>query len=368
MKIGLVIGTRPDALKMVPIYLKMKEKKINVKTIMTYQHKQMLNQVIDLFKISVDYNLNVMTENQSLTSLNNRINKEFDLLLRKEKFDVILVHGDTTTCFAAALIAFYNKIPIAHVEAGLRTKDIYEPFPEEMNRRLTAVLSSDHFAPTQNSYINLLKEGINEKNIIITGNTIIDLLYLIKEKKYSSNILNKLNINKQKYILMTAHRRENLDNNFKLMFKTIKQYLYMFPDETIVYPVHLNPKLRDIVFKFFSEIQNIKLIDPLNYIDFITLMDNSKYIITDSGGIQEEAISLRKPLVILRNKTEREEILKLKNIFIVGNNSELLSKILLFLKEKNNILIEKNDIFGKGNSSDIICNYIINKYGGDNNK
>jgi UDP-N-acetylglucosamine 2-epimerase (non-hydrolysing) len=361
MKIGIIFGTRPEAIKMAPLYKKLIENNIDTKIISTGQHKEMLDQVLNVFEIIPDYNLNIMKKGQSLCELTSRLLNELDKILKKERFDLILVHGDTSTTMTASLAGFYNKIPIGHVEAGLRTKDIYDPYPEELNRRITSNIANYHFAPTELAKQNLIKENIPEKNIIITGNTVIDSIKWIKENK-SENIKmiqNNLNLKKQKYILMTMHRRENWGTPIENVMKAVKKYTSE-KNIKVIFPIHLNPIVRENVKKIIKNDTNIILTEPLEYLEFISLMDGCHYIMTDSGGIQEEAQYLKKTILILRKTTERPEAIKNGTAILVGTEEDKVYNAMKEL-EKNmykNIIKDKNP-FGDGFASEKIVDFIL---------
>lgn len=328
MKVALVFGTRPEAIKMAPVYHELKKSDtIEVITIITGQHKKMLDQVIDFFLLKVDYDLSIMTENQTLDRITSSILTGLMPVFAERKIDLVLVHGDTTTTFAATLAAFYNKIPVGHVEAGLRSHNIYSPYPEEINRKLTSAIAKYHFAPTNTSRENLLKENVNGEDIIITGNTVIDALFLGLElnKEKGTDISQELlqKIENRKMILVTGHRRENFGDGFKNICSAIKIIAEKFSEEVhIVYPVHLNPNVREIVFEQLNTTPNISLIEPLDYPSFITLMSKSYIILTDSGGIQEEAPSIGKPVLVMRDTTERPEGVDAGTVKLVGTSIE----------------------------------------------
>ncbi|BBE30661.1 UDP-N-acetyl glucosamine 2-epimerase [Tepiditoga spiralis] len=361
MKIALIFGTRPEAIKMAPVYLKMKELGMDVKIIATAQHREMLDQVFEIFKIKPDYDLNIMKPNQQLSELTSRLIVSIDKILKKEKFDYILVHGDTTSTMAGSIAGFYNKIKVCHVEAGLRTNNIYNPYPEEMNRRITGTIATYHFAPTKRAKKNLLNEGINEKNIIITGNTVIDsLLWVEKNKKDEiEKIKEKYGLKGKKYILMTMHRRENWGDPMKNTLKAVKKYLKENSDMNLVFPVHLNPMVRKVVNEELKELKNVILIDPVEYLEFISLMDGCHYIMTDSGGIQEEAPSLGKPTVVLRKTTERPEALESGTALLAGTD---FNDVYNTMKQLEGELYEKmsntSNPFGNGKASKIICDFL----------
>ena len=292
MKILSVFGTRPEAIKMAPLVKKLKETEgIESVLCVTAQHREMLDQVLSLFELVPDYDLNIMKPNQTISMITTNVLLGLDEIFEKEKPDIVLVHGDTTTTFAAALSAFYHQVSVGHVEAGLRTYDKYSPFPEEMNRVLTGHIADIHFAPTMRNKENLLREGINEADIFITGNTVIDALLEVADKPYEfeEETLKKLDFENKRVITVTCHRRENLGENMENIFGAIRQIGDEFDDVEIVYPVHLNPKVREIAGRILNGAENIHLIEPLQYQPFVNLQAKSYLIITDSGGMQEEA-------------------------------------------------------------------------------
>ncbi|GAB6188660.1 UDP-N-acetylglucosamine 2-epimerase (non-hydrolyzing) [Marinitoga arctica] len=365
MKVGLIFGTRPEAIKMAPVYHTLKENEIDAKIIATAQHREMLDQVLNLFEIKPDYDLNVMTHRQTLPELTKNLIEKLDNILKEENFDYILVQGDTTSTFIGALISFYYKIPVGHIEAGLRTNNIYNPFPEEMNRRLTSVISSIHFPPTKKSKENLLKEGISEENIYITGNTVIDaLLWVIeKNKDKIENIQEKYGLKRKKYILMTMHRRENWGIPMKNVMQAVKEFLTKNTDIHLVFPVHLNPAVRDIVFPALEELNNTILIDPVEYLEFTALMAGSYFIMTDSGGIQEEAPALGKPTLVLRETTERPEAIEAGTAKLIGTDKENVLKYmnkLSFDSEYYSKMAKAKNPFGDGKASIRITKILLN--------
>jgi UDP-N-acetylglucosamine 2-epimerase (non-hydrolysing) len=364
MKTAMIFGTRPEAIKMAPLYKKMKEKGIEVKIIATAQHREMLDQVLELFEINPDYDLNIMKKGQTLSELTSRLVTKIDEILKKEKFDNILVHGDTTSTFLGSLAAFYNKIPVGHVEAGLRTNDIYNPYPEEMNRRLTGTIAQYHFAPTQKAKENLLKENIDEKNITITGNTVIDALLWVKQNKQKDieKTKEKYNIKDKKYILITMHRRENWGKPIENVMKAIKKYINENKEMHIVFPVHLNPVVRQTVNKILGKEEKAILIDPVEYLEFIALMDASHYIMTDSGGIQEEAPSLGKPTLVLRKTTERPEAIKAGTAKLIGTEKTEVYQAMKEMETKQYEKMSKaSNPFGDGTASEKIIEFLTNK-------
>ncbi|WP_295094081.1 UDP-N-acetylglucosamine 2-epimerase (non-hydrolyzing) [Ruminococcus sp.] len=328
MKILIVFGTRPEAIKMCPLVLVLKKhKEIDCKVCLTGQHREMLDQVMKAFEVEADYNLDIMKNRQTLTTITTSVMEGLETVLEQEKPDIVLVHGDTTTSYAAALAAFYQKIPVGHVEAGLRTGDIYSPFPEEMNRLLTDRISTYYFAPTELNRQNLLKEGISN-NIFVTGNTVIDAFhYTVKDDYvFSNEILDSINYRSRKVITVTAHRRENLGRPLENICNAIKRLATEYKDSYFVYPVHLNPAVRDTVFTILSEIDNVKLIEPVDVLDMHNLLARSYMVMTDSGGLQEEAPHFGKPVLVLRTETERPEAVEAGTVKVVGVDSETIYK------------------------------------------
>lgn len=365
MKIGLIFGTRPEAIKMAPLYHKLKENNIDVKVILTGQHKEMLAQVLKIFNIKEDYNLNIMKENQSLAELTSGLIEQLDKILKNENFDYVLVQGDTTSALAGALASFYNKISVCHIEAGLRTGDIYSPFPEEANRRLIGNLSKLHFAPTDLTKVNLLKENYDKNMIAVTGNTVIDALKWVKKNRAEElkAIKNKYNLNDKEFILMTMHRRENLGKPMKNVLRAVKKYLKERPNLFLLFPMHLNPKVREVVNEELKELNNKILIEPAEYLEFISFMDNCKYIMTDSGGIQEEAPSLGKPTLVLRETTERPEAIIGGTAKLVGTSEEEVLKYMFLLEgELYQKMSTANNPYGDGKASEKILKAIREDY------
>jgi len=327
-KISVVFGTRPEAIKLAPVILELKKHPdlFDVNICVTAQHRQMLDQVLEVFEIKPDVDLNLMKPNQTLAVLTSEAIVGIDNYLKKEKPDMILVQGDTTTVFAASLAAFYNKIKIGHVEAGLRTNDKYSPFPEEINRVLTTKIVDIHFAPTQLSKENLIKDSVSPDKIFITGNTVIDALFIVKEKVLKNNPIidgldqSLLYNDNRKLVLITGHRRENFGDGFNNICHAIAELAEQFKDVLFVYPVHLNPNVREPVFRILGNHVNIFLIEPLSYLPFVALMMRSTLILTDSGGVQEEAPSLAKPVLVMRENTERPEAVDAGTVKLVGTS------------------------------------------------
>ncbi len=322
IKTMIVFGTRPEAIKMAPLIKELQnDSNFDVRVCVTAQHRQMLDQVLEIFDIKPDYDLNIMKHNQSLYSVTADVILKFEEVLKKEKPDIVLVHGDTTTTFASALSAFYYRTKIGHVEAGLRTFNKYSPFPEEMNRKLTAALCDVHFAPTKRAKLNLLKEGIKEEDIFVTGNTVIDTLkYTVqKDYKFREPILNRIDYTK-KVITLTAHRRENFGKPLENIFEAVANLADQFDDVLFVYPVHLNPNVRDAAERILRNHPRIILIDPVDVDDMHNLIARSYLVLTDSGGLQEEAPSLGKPVVVLRDTTERPEAVLANTVKVAGTD------------------------------------------------
>lgn len=326
IKVLTVFGTRPEAIKMCPLVLEMQKKEdIECIVCLTGQHREMLDQVMEVFGVGADYNLDVMRDRQTLTRITTSILEKMELILQDEQPDLVLVHGDTTTSYAAALAAFYQKIPVGHVEAGLRTGDIYSPFPEEMNRLLTDRISMVYFAPTEQNERNLRNEGIKQ-GIYVTGNTVIDAFaytvrdgYVFREKR-----LNGINFDSQRVVLVTAHRRENLGQPLQNICKAIKRLAGQYTETCFVYPVHLNPAVREVVCRNLSDMKNVLLLEPIDVLDMHNLMARCYMVMTDSGGIQEEAPYFGKPVLVLRTETERPEAVEAGTVSVVGVDEHLI--------------------------------------------
>lgn len=318
VKVICVVGTRPEAIKMAPVILALQnEPWAEVRVLATAQHREMLKQVLNLFSIEPDIDLDIMRVNQPLALLTSRILQNVDDVLMAEKPDLVLVQGDTTTVFAVSLACFYHKIPIGHIEAGLRTWDVYNPFPEEVNRVFVSKLANWHFAPTESARLNLLKEGVLEKHIIVTGNTVIDALLMMA--KQSIQLQLKINPDKR-LILLTIHRRENFGEPLVNICRALHTLAIDNPDVEFLYPVHPNPKVHDVVYSLLSNVQNIILCDPMDYEQFIAAMQKSYFIISDSGGVQEEAPALGKPVLVVREETERPEAVEQGMAKLIGSN------------------------------------------------
>ena len=329
-KIAVIFGTRPDTIKLAPIILELKKEKkyFKVITIATAQHRQMLDQVLDIFKLVPDYDLNIMLPKQSLVTITQNTIKKLDDVIVKEHPDLVIVQGDTTTTFVGSLVAFYHQIPVGHIEAGLRTNDKANPFPEEINRRLTSAITDLHFAPTETAKKALLKENIFRESIFVTGNTVIDALNIAIKKnyKYTVPLLNEIILKKKKIILLTMHRRENWGEPMKGACKAIKRLALLYPDFNFVFPVHLNPIVREVVHGTLENLKNVFLIAPLDYSDFVNFMSKTYLIITDSGGVQEEGPHFGIPILVLRKVTERPEAVKYGTVKLVGLDEEIIFK------------------------------------------
>jgi UDP-N-acetylglucosamine 2-epimerase (non-hydrolysing) len=326
LKVMTIFGTRPEAIKMAPVVLELAKypDQITPVVAVTAQHREMLDQVLRLFSIKPDYDLDIMSEGQTLYDITSRALTGLREVLSTESPDMVLVHGDTTTTFAGALAAYYQQIPVGHVEAGLRTRNKYSPFPEEMNRKLTGSLADLHFAPTATACQSLLAEAVAEADIFVTGNTVIDALLATVDSQYqfSDSLLSSINYQKQRVILVTTHRRENLGEPMRQVYQALKRIVSDFPDVEVVFPVHRNPKVRDVVNSVLGGIARVHLCDPLDYQPFANLMARSTLILTDSGGIQEEAPALGKPVLVLRDTTERPEAIDAGTVKLIGTVEE----------------------------------------------
>ncbi len=356
----VVFGTRPEAIKMCPLALELKSRK-NIKTIVTVtgQHRKMLDGVLKTFNIKPDYDLSIMKDRQTLFDITSLILLKIKDILDEVKPDIVLVHGDTSTTFAAALAAFYMKIPVGHVEAGLRTHNIYSPYPEEFNRQAVSVIAEYNFAPTETAKENLLREGKSESSVFVTGNTAIDALKTTVRSDYDHPELTWAK--DSRLILLTAHRRENLGENMRNMFNAIKRVIDETPDIKVVYPVHMNPAVREIASDVFKNEERIHIIEPLDVLDFHNFMARSYLILTDSGGIQEEAPSLGKPVLVMRDTTERPEGIKAGTLKLVGVNEENIYssfKNLMEDKEEYEKMSKAANPYGDGLASKRIADVI----------
>lgn len=365
-----VFGTRPEAIKMAPVVLELKKHKDKIKTIVavTAQHRDMLDQVLNLFNIEPDYDLDIMSQGQTLFDVTSKAMMGLDEVLTKEKPDIVLVHGDTTTTFAGALAAYYHQIAVGHVEAGLRTNNKYSPFPEEMNRKLTGCIADFNFAPTNTSEENLLKENILPDSIYVTGNTVIDALHhtVNDSFEFCDEVLKNIDFKNKRIILVTTHRRENLGEPMRQIYKALRQILDEFSDVEILFPVHKNPKVRKVVKKELGGLSRVHLIEPLDYEPFANLMHKAHVILTDSGGVQEEAPALGKPVLVLRDTTERPEAVVAGTVKLVGTDCERVYKEtckLLLDKDEYNRMAESVNPYGDGKSAERIVNIIMYNYG-----
>lgn len=380
-KIMLVFGTRPEAIKMAPLVKEFQKYPAKFQTIVcvTGQHREMLDQVLHIFEIVPDYDLNIMKQGQDLYDVTARVLLGMRDVLKKSQPDIVLVHGDTTTSTAAALAAFYQQIPVGHVEAGLRTHDIYSPWPEEMNRQLTGRIASYHFAPTLQSKKNLLNENVDEAQITVTGNTVIDALYMVVDKikqdkvldselektlKQSGYDVNRL-INGKMLVLITGHRRENFGDGFISMCKAIQALTIKYPHIDFVYPMHLNPNVRKPIHEVFgkdlSNLGNMFFIEPLEYLSFVYLMEKSAIVLTDSGGIQEEAPGLGKPVLVMRNTTERPEALEAGTVKLVGTDyNKIVEEVSILVEDKSyyNKMSRAVNPYGDGKACSKIVSFL----------
>lgn len=379
LRVMTVFGTRPEAIKMAPVVLGLaRHDGIESKVCVTAQHREMLDQVLDLFRIKPDYDLDLMRVGQDLFDVTSRSLLGLRDVLRQESPNILLVHGDTTTCFTAALAAFYENIPVGHVEAGLRTGDMRAPFPEEANRSLVGRLASYHFSPTETARQNLINEAVPENTIRVTGNTVIDALLMVRDivdtypaeywsKSFGEELYKLIVDNSRKLILITGHRRENFGEGFVSLCSAIRDLAIKHPDWDLVYPVHLNPNVQQPVYEILGGVKNILLIEPLDYAPFVWLMSNAHLILTDSGGIQEEAPALGKPVLVMRDVTERPEAVKAGTVKLVGTDRD---KIVSSLEE---ILLNKNvydamscahNPYGDGQAASRIIDALVNPVGG----
>jgi UDP-N-acetylglucosamine 2-epimerase (non-hydrolysing) len=400
-KILFVFGTRPEAIKMAPLIIEFKKHsdQYDTQICITAQHREMLDQVLQLFEITPDYDLNIMESGQDLFDVTSRVLLGMRNVLKDSNPDLVLVHGDTSTSMAAALAAFYQQIPVGHVEAGLRTHNIYSPWPEEMNRRITSRIATCHFAPTLLSKQNLLNEGIKEESIIVTGNTVIDALYWVLDKsnnkELSKDIQEKLELSglpiekqkmwvnscnssklvksesKRKLILITGHRRENFGDRFLNICTAIKELALIFPQADFVYPMHLNPNVRSAITQIFGNLQeirqescysNIYFIEPLDYLPFVSLMNSSYLVLTDSGGIQEEAPGLGKPVLVMRDTTERPEALEAGTVRLVGTDKQsIIDEVSLLIEnaEHYSLMSLASNPYGNGHACQLIIKALV---------
>lgn len=368
LKALVVFGTRPEAIKMAPLVAALKDNpRINARVAVTAQHREMLDQVLDLFGILPDYDLNIMSHGQTLSDITGKVVSGMQEIIEEEKPDVVFVHGDTTTTFAAALASFYCKTSVGHVEAGLRTWDKYSPFPEEMNRKLTGAISDCHFAPTASAKKNLLREGVRAQDIFVTGNTVIDALKSTVSPTYNFDdpILKKLDFQTKKIILVTAHRRENWGKPMEDIFWAFRDITQLDENVEIVFPVHKNPNLQRLAGSILGDCEGIHLIQPLDYEPFINLIARSHIVLTDSGGLQEEAPALSKPVLVMREVTERPEAVEAGTVKLVGANRKRI------VEETENLLADAQaydkmaravNPYGDGEASRRIVGWVLNRF------
>ena len=364
IKVMAVFGTRPETIKMAPLVKELQSRdEIETIVCVTAQHRQMLDQVLNAFQIIPDYDLDIMKQGQTLSDITTRVLQGLEGVIKEVEPDIILVHGDTTTTFAGALAAFYNQVAIGHVEAGLRTYNKYSPFPEEANRQFVGVISDMNFAPTEQSKENLLREGKNPETIIVTGNTAIDALQTTVRDDYEHEIIEW--VGDSRMIMLTAHRRENLGEPMRNMFRAIKRIIEKYEDIKVVYPVHLNPIVVQTAEEIFGECDRVKLIKPLEVLDFHNLLNKSYLILTDSGGIQEEAPSLGKPVIVLRDTTERPEGIAAGTLKLAGTNEEVIYQLideLLCDKAEYDKMSKASNPYGDGQASKRIADAIIERF------
>lgn len=369
IKVMTVFGTRPEAIKMCPLVLELKKyEQITPIVCVTAQHREMLDQVLEAFGVEPDYDLDIMKTRQSLAGITTRVLMGMEEVLRKERPDIVLVHGDTSTSFVAALGAFYEQIKVGHVEAGLRTYDVYSPFPEEMNRQLTGRIANLHFSPTQKNFDNLIKENIDGEKIYITGNTVIDALKTTVKENYefTDECLKNLDFDNKRVIVVTAHRRENLGKPLENICTAIAEIVDEYRDVEVVYPVHLNPAVRETVWSILGEKERVHLIDPLDVMELHNAISRSFMVMTDSGGIQEEAPALAKPVLVLRRETERPEAVAAGTVKIAGVDKDVivgLAKELLDSPEAYNKMAQAANPYGDGEASRRICEAILYEFG-----
>ena len=370
IKVMTVFGTRPEAIKMAPVILELNKHPEQIQPIVavTAQHREMLDQVLQLFQIVPDYDLDIMSQGQTLFDITARAMQGLNEVIGKEKPDIVLVHGDTTTTFAGALAAYYHQTAVGHVEAGLRTQNKYSPFPEEMNRKLTGSLTDMHFSPTKTAKANLLKEAVAEENTFVTGNTVIDALLTTvnKEYKFADEMLDGIDYINKRVVLVTTHRRENLGEPMRHVYQALRQIVTEFEDVVVVFPVHKNPLVREVVNSELGDIERVKLIDPLEYQPFANLLARSHFVLTDSGGVQEEAPALGKPVLVLRDNTERPEAIEAGTVKLIGTDKERVyqeTRLLLADHVEYERMANACNPYGDGQASRRIVENILWKYG-----
>lgn len=370
IKVMTVFGTRPEAIKMAPVVLELAkhpDKIVPVVTV-TAQHRDMLDQVLNLFQIKPDHDLDIMAAGQTLFDITSRAMMGLDKVLQEEKPDIVLVHGDTTTTFAGALASYYHQVSVGHVEAGLRTHNKYSPFPEEMNRKLTGSIADLHFAPTDTSEQNLLAESVDSERIFVTGNTVIDALHKTVDDdfQFEDEVLQGIDFKNKRIVLLTTHRRENLGEPMRHVYRAMRRLVDEFEDVEIVFPVHKNPKVREVVQEELGGLSKVHLIDPLDYEPFANLMHRSHLILTDSGGVQEEAPALGKPVLVLRDTTERPEAVAAGTVKLIGTDEKVVydeAKLLLTDRDEYSRMSEACNPYGDGKASQRIIQAILYHYG-----
>jgi len=370
IKVMTVFGTRPEAIKMAPVVLELAKHPDRIVPVVTVtaQHRDMLDQVLNLFAIKPDHDLDIMAAGQTLFDITSRAMMGLDKVLQEEKPDIVLVHGDTTTTFAGALASYYHQTAVGHVEAGLRTYNKYSPFPEEMNRKLTGSIADLHFAPTETSEKNLLGESVDAEKIFVTGNTVIDALHKTVDDdfQFENEMLQKIDFKHKKVILVTTHRRENLGEPMRQVYKALRRLIEEFENVEIVFPVHKNPKVREVVYQELGELPGVHLVDPLDYEPFANLMHKSYLILTDSGGVQEEAPALGKPVLVLRDTTERPEAVAAGTVKLIGTDEDVVyreARQLLTDQAEYNLMSEACNPYGDGMASQRIVQAILYHYG-----
>lgn len=366
IRVMSIFGTRPEAIKMAPLVLELKKRPEQFEAIVTVtaQHREMLDQVLKIFNITPDFDLNIMKERQTLAQITTRALEGLDKVMQETKPDIVLVHGDTTTTFASSLAAYYNQIAVGHVEAGLRTWNKYSPFPEEMNRQLTGVMADLHLSPTEKSKQNLLNENKDESTIFVTGNTAIDALATTVSEEYTHPILEK--VGNKRLVLMTAHRRENLGENMKQMFRAIKRLVDEHEDIHVVYPVHLNPVVQETAKDILGNNDRVSLIEPLDVVDFHNFASRAHLILTDSGGVQEEAPSLGVPVLVLRDTTERPEGIEAGTLKLAGTDEDNIYQLaneLLTDETEYKKMAQASNPYGDGKASERIADAILYHFG-----
>ena len=369
IKVMTIFGTRPEAIKMAPLVKELEKNSDKIESVVcvTAQHRQMLDQVLEIFDIKPDYDLNIMKARQTLVEIVTRSLEGLDEVMKEAQPDIVLVHGDTSTTFVGSLAAFYNKISVGHVEAGLRTYNKYFPYPEEVNRRITGVIADMHFAPTQRNYDNLASEKVDPSTIYITGNTVVDALQTTVRDDYEfkDETLKNIDWNSKRVIIMTAHRRENLGKPLENICSAVRDIVLKHEDVEVVYPVHLNPSVREVAFKILGDLDRVKLIEPVNADELHNAIKRGYLVLTDSGGLQEEAPSLGKPVLVLRNETERPEAIDAGTVKIAGIDKEnifSMTEELLNDKDAYDKMAKAVNPYGDGHASERIVKAIIDKF------